>query len=119
MVNETKKGVTYWLAGHRVYARDHVAPVVAEDVYEADGAIDGVIYLSTVPVEFRSILYPTCDSLKLTIYKEDLFATRREAIDAMAIELMKQEILFDVARDSLRNQVLTLHREEAEAEKVK
>jgi hypothetical protein len=104
MVRKPKKGQTYWLAGHRCYAELHVVPVKAKGVYDDDNAIDGIIDVSTVPITFRSSIRCDDDEVHTVINPDALFATRKAAAEALAIQLFLEQSKLCVAATALRNQ---------------
>jgi hypothetical protein len=104
MVRKPKKGQTYWLAGHRCYSELHVVPVTAKGVYDDDNAIDGIIDVSAVPTAFRSSSRCNDDEVRAVIDPAALFATRKAAAAALAIQLVLEQSKLCVAATALRKQ---------------
>jgi len=116
MVKKPKKGATYWLAGHHVYADLHVVPVFAKRVYDDDLSIDGSIDVTGVPVNFRSRVSPETEKISTIIYPDDLFSTREAAARELTILLFHRQSELSVARMALELQYAIIRAEKEAAE---
>lgn len=119
MVEKPKKGETYWVAGHRVYATLRVASVLVKDVYEDDNSVQGVINLAGVPPSYRSPIRQDDDKVETIIHPEELFPTRREAARDLAVQLFHMRYKLEAAEQYLKQQFTAADRADAEKAKDK